>query len=617
MNTEKLTRCAYCDAIIPDIATYCPHCRKLIRKSFERIKIMQVTDYEQATNSKQYFENAPYTGRNICMNSSCGKEIHFGEKHCMHCGMRFEDKQAEDLSEEKKLEKLRAKQIRQAERNAKYKFSAVQSIAIAVLVGFVLFEGTKFPVFQNKIDELNSLPIFHMRENDIPLDSVVVSSTNDMTEGENSIFHPMYLCDNDLDTAWCEGTDDVGIGEQITLQFTDTYVVKKLELYSGYMQSEDLLRESSQIHEMTLTFSDGSEQKISLERCDTLDKAATVKFKDPIETSSITMTINSVYEGGSNRNTCISEIRVKGEGDTVQLPKLVHRKDAEESSAVELTDEIGTIADAYFLPKRTLVWQKDAEMTGDDVKFVQATLFEMGFSDISVNGKYDEQTKNAVKSYQESLGITQTGVVTRNSAVQMQNKLSEWRELHQNDEGRIVVDDYTTIIDASQYKKFIGTRDRFSFSYPESFYEHMEYVHDDMSEIVKFWTDHSGSSALFSYEERTDQQELLDKYWDLYWTCSDSLYDVEEILSAEEASDGGARFILTGYQDSGRSEEVYELVYVTDTCVREMRIVFPSIADNGASNEKWYYVESMYRMCGFSNSSKTARTFENYLNGLE
>ena len=30
-------------------------------------------------------------------------------------------------------------------------------------------------------------------------------------------------------------------------------------------------------------------------------------------------------------------------------------------------------------------------------------------------------------------------------------------------------------------------------------------------------------------------------------------------------------------------------------------------------NEKWYYVECMYRMCGFSGSARSPRSFQEYL----
>ena len=174
-------------------------------------------------------------------------------------------------------------------------------------------------------------------------------------------------------------------------------------------------------------------------------------------------------------------------------------------------------------------------------------------------------------------------------------------------------DDYSTVLDPMAFATYSGHHNGFSFCYPEGFYQHMEKQNDEMQETIHFYTDDSDSEAWFTWQKRTDGVSRSAYYQSLYQEYWNDLYNAEKILTKEQTDDGGSRFIVTGYADSGLSVPAYHLVYITDEAVMEMYITYPFETSAEDKNEKWYYVECMYRMCGFSGSAKSPRSFQEYL----
>lgn len=174
-------------------------------------------------------------------------------------------------------------------------------------------------------------------------------------------------------------------------------------------------------------------------------------------------------------------------------------------------------------------------------------------------------------------------------------------------------DDYSTVLDPMAFATYSGHHNGFSFCYPEGFYQHMEKQNDEMQETVHFYTDNSDSEAWFTWQKRTDGVSRSAYYQSLYQEYWNDLYHAEKILAKEQTDDGGSRFIVTGYADGRLSVPAYHLVYITDEAVMEMYITYPFETSAEDKNEKWYYVECMYRMCGFSGSARSPRSFQEYL----
>lgn len=609
MNKEKKIRCTYCDEKLPKTLVYCPKCKHIIHKTELPIRSLEIKEY-RLQSQNDYFDALPLTDQIFCI--KCGRRLKADDCFCENCGAQLADlqkKMAQDeLQEEKEKKRDEKKRFWSYSKNGDSKKRRLIKGIFAVCIGFGIC-AVIYSCFGNDFLDISAMPF---GKQDIPIDHVNVSSVKDSSS--NHKYDGMYLCDNDLDTAWSEGKSNYGKGESIELSFGGTYTVKRILLYNGYMRNEKTLNNNSQIHEATLTFSDGSEQKIEFKQNTSLNKPVSIKLDEPVETSSVTITIDSVYKG-KNKNTCVSEIRFRGDGETVKLPKVIHRfVGREELATVDLSDECGINADAYLMPTRTLMLQKGAVMTGDDVKFVQAAMIEMGYAEFDVDGKYSSDVKKAVKKFQEDYDITPTGVVDKAMAQRMKTALDDWRTEHATDEDRVISGDYRTILDPKFFITYKGHDKRFNFGYPRGFYDHVEISRDDDAEIANMWCEDSNSTAYFYSDKNwSDGQSVEDFFWERYYDRSDSLYDVEEILSTTDASDGGARFIITGFSNSDRSVAVYDLVYITKKYYREMCIEYPQTNDTEELYQRWYYVETMYRMCGFSNSSHSARSFGAYM----
>lgn len=149
-------------------------------------------------------------------------------------------------------------------------------------------------------------------------------ASSELQETKRGIYEAAHLYDNNLDTPWCEAVDGAGFGEWVRLDFGNEYAVTELEIYNGFMESSELLNSNAQLCDATLTFSDGTEQKITCQKNADLNNPVVIELDEPVVTTSIKLTINSVHYGSQYTDTCISEIRVVGYGENVELPSLYH-----------------------------------------------------------------------------------------------------------------------------------------------------------------------------------------------------------------------------------------------------------------------------------------------------
>lgn len=122
-------------------------------------------------------------------------------------------------------------------------------------------------------------------------------------------YSPSKVMDKDLSTCWSEGKDDYGIGEELVIEFDDTYLINEITLWNGLCTNSDLYYKNARVCRMKLIFSDGN--SVEYECKDGWDNRKNViVLPKKIKTSSITIKIMDIYEGGKYKDTCISEISV-------------------------------------------------------------------------------------------------------------------------------------------------------------------------------------------------------------------------------------------------------------------------------------------------------------------
>ena len=118
---------------------------------------------------------------------------------------------------------------------------------------------------------------------------------------------PKCAMDGSSSTAWVEGASGDGTGEWLRLDFGKDCALTGLEIWSGYQKSETLFGKNSRPARIRITFSDGSSQEFDL--TDTMSMQ-TISFGGKRVTSSLTITIVSVYPGTGYSDVCISELRL-------------------------------------------------------------------------------------------------------------------------------------------------------------------------------------------------------------------------------------------------------------------------------------------------------------------
>ena len=135
-----------------------------------------------------------------------------------------------------------------------------------------------------------------------------ITATSYLIESEYGfVHHPSNLMDGSLTNAWVEDVSGQGEGESITIQFDEIYKVSGFNIHTGYQKSADTFAKNSRPAALLITFSDGSSMDITLQD---VNEQQQVNFPHVIETSSVTLTIQSVYPGSKYEDTVISEIQL-------------------------------------------------------------------------------------------------------------------------------------------------------------------------------------------------------------------------------------------------------------------------------------------------------------------
>lgn len=141
----------------------------------------------------------------------------------------------------------------------------------------------------------------------LPADAISsVTATSHLEEPQYGFSHTAdNLIDGTLANAWVEGISGQGEGESVTLWLSGAYRVSGFTINAGYQKSESTYNNNSRPAVLEATFSDGTELDITLRD---YNGQQVVEFPYPVSTSSIRLTIRSVYPGTTYQDTVISEI---------------------------------------------------------------------------------------------------------------------------------------------------------------------------------------------------------------------------------------------------------------------------------------------------------------------
>ncbi|WP_022660276.1 NADase-type glycan-binding domain-containing protein [Paucidesulfovibrio longus] len=118
-------------------------------------------------------------------------------------------------------------------------------------------------------------------------------------------FGPENLLDGDPATAWAEGVEGPGEGEWVLFEFGRELLVERMGVRNGW-QSEGSFETNNRPASVRLVFSDGTEQRVSLD-----ESADWQMVEVDKRTASVRMVIDAVRKGTSEltyNRTCVSDV---------------------------------------------------------------------------------------------------------------------------------------------------------------------------------------------------------------------------------------------------------------------------------------------------------------------
>ena len=133
-----------------------------------------------------------------------------------------------------------------------------------------------------------------------------VNASSSLIEQSYGISHtPEKAIDGDLATGWVEDAAGNGVGESLTLYLNADYTVRGFVINAGYQKTVQLYEKNARPAVLRLTFSNGESQEFTLQ-----DLYGQQRFTltQPVETSFVTFTIVSAYDGTTYQDTVISEL---------------------------------------------------------------------------------------------------------------------------------------------------------------------------------------------------------------------------------------------------------------------------------------------------------------------
>ncbi|MCB1450109.1 MAG: caspase family protein [Nitratireductor sp.] len=121
-------------------------------------------------------------------------------------------------------------------------------------------------------------------------------------------YGPGNLVDNNPATAWVEGVNGQGEGEELYIELSAPRSLSSLSFINGYAKNADIFSKNSRIRELTVTTSAGEKKRFALSDNDNWQSANLSGLK-PAEW--VIIRIDAVFAGSKYQDTAISELRLE------------------------------------------------------------------------------------------------------------------------------------------------------------------------------------------------------------------------------------------------------------------------------------------------------------------
>ena len=145
-----------------------------------------------------------------------------------------------------------------------------------------------------------------------------MSATSQLDSNATATYIPENIHDFDLQTAWIEGKEGMGVGEEIHITFkfpSSSRRVTHVEIYNGYCKSEKAWQENARVKKFGLYANGEFVGRLNLEDIYKGQRFAVGSLGgDNEDVLVLTFGILEVYPGTKYPDTAVSEINVDGIG---------------------------------------------------------------------------------------------------------------------------------------------------------------------------------------------------------------------------------------------------------------------------------------------------------------
>lgn len=180
-----------------------------------------------------------------------------------------------------------------------------------------------------------------------------------------------------------------------------------------------------------------------------------------------------------------------------------------------------------------------------------------------------------------------------------------------------VIEDYSNNLEPRYYEYYDGGVSDFSFYYPLNLYNSVDVNEEDFEtaygrniKTITF-TGTGGSELIYAISQRADGFTIPDMTEYVHGNESYNLYDAADIINSAKGDHG--KVIVTGWDSSNQNYAIYDMLRIEDSYVLQMKVIFPNYTSEEDRLQKAYVTECFYRLCGFSDSTTSVRSYEEFL----
>lgn len=245
--------------------------------------------------------------------TNCGSKLEPGSIFCEECGTPVEDAQASNAAQQPRKWPI---------------FVVIAVVVVAVIIAVVVFTQGESPSGESKSNapaqeqvESSSTTVAPSEESSrtatpstiaAPPVFTQIETSSDLTpDNTTSDYGGRNTTDGLLETAWNEGAPGDGTGEWIEFIAPSPQCVSSVSIAGGYPKlykdGSDVYYKNNRPRQITISYEGGS-QTFMMQ--DLRGQLQTFTFAQPIETTFICITINSVYKGSNYDDCCIAEVEI-------------------------------------------------------------------------------------------------------------------------------------------------------------------------------------------------------------------------------------------------------------------------------------------------------------------